>query len=213
MKTLRKRKHRWMILILSILLSICTNITAPHRLMLADAIGPDCETCQGSIITLEFLTPPKYFVGLSIDTSGYEGGGSFIDLIGIKSGEVIDAQPPYPDYPWDVEVEDGFAYAHGKAPVGGLILLLLEIKTESDNLTDPSTIQVRYVDEDGNQVGPMTFENIPTTLCENCGGVPGTPPTPTPEPNSLMLLIGAGLIGAGLTKFPRFKKCQAGPPR
>ena len=49
----------------------------------ADPIGPDCGTCQGSIYTLEYSGSPiattstteTFRITLTIDTSGYNGGG------------------------------------------------------------------------------------------------------------------------------------------
>src|SRR5437867_7900387 len=134
----------------------------------ADPIGPDCETCQGSIYTLESLgNPPELVIGddgsigyfpipdhylllLDIDTSGYNAGGSFIDLVGIGASATdasISATSNDRDwYDWGVEVNYDFVYGHGMIPVGGMLdwdLLL----TLPSGLTDSYTIKVRYVDD------------------------------------------------------------------
>jgi hypothetical protein len=66
----------------------------------ADPIGPICGTCQGSIYTLEYdpvpiattLTTETFRITLTIDTTGYDGGGLFIDTVAIKvSSQLIAA--------------------------------------------------------------------------------------------------------------------------
>ncbi|HJY81099.1 MAG TPA: hypothetical protein VKK81_08455, partial [Candidatus Binatia bacterium] len=64
----------------------------------ADSIGgpgSTCGTCQGSIYTLSYDGSPlpespndpaneTFRVSLTIDTSGYNGGGSYLDQVAIK---------------------------------------------------------------------------------------------------------------------------------
>src|SRR5690242_6945313 len=76
------------------LLVLSTNVTY------ADPIGPDCDTCQGSIYLLQYdpnnttvdgVTGDSiYDVFLTIDTSGYNGGGTFIDSVSIKVSSSVD---------------------------------------------------------------------------------------------------------------------------
>ena len=55
-------------------------------------IGPDCDTCQGSIYELTYdpdpvattATTKTWRITLSIDTSGYEGPGSYINTVAVK---------------------------------------------------------------------------------------------------------------------------------
>jgi hypothetical protein len=61
----------------------------------ADAIGPTCtgfddpeDTCFGNIYTLtyDFLGGDNYLFTLTIDTSGYNGQGDFLNAVAIKPG-------------------------------------------------------------------------------------------------------------------------------
>ena len=64
---------------------------------LADPIGPDCGSCQGSIYTLTYSGAPiatgggteTFRITLTIDTSGYSGPGSFLDTVAIKVSSML----------------------------------------------------------------------------------------------------------------------------
>lgn len=74
-------------------ISILVALLAIGSQASADPIGPDCGTCQGSIYTLTYdgtaladADPLKetFRITLTIDTTGYSGGGGFIDAAAIK---------------------------------------------------------------------------------------------------------------------------------
>ena len=58
----------------------------------ADPIGPDCDTCQGSVDTLRFDPTPvattastqTFRITFTIDSSAYTGGGVGIDTVAVK---------------------------------------------------------------------------------------------------------------------------------
>src|SRR5262245_21498903 len=65
----------------------------------ADPIGPDCGTCQGSTYTLNYDPTPlatiantkTYRITLTIDSSGYLGGGVGIDPVAVKVSSMLAA--------------------------------------------------------------------------------------------------------------------------
>src|SRR3989304_1582841 len=81
----------------------------------ANSIGPDCPTCQGSMYTLTnlglfgtFNGNDEYHFSLTIDTSGYTGGGAFIDSVALKVSSSIVGTPTLLEAPgggdaWTVE--------------------------------------------------------------------------------------------------------------
>src|SRR5690348_14019381 len=88
------------IVLTGVLLALSAGVTY------ADSIGPDCGTCQGSIYTLTWNgtndgTLNNYDITLTINTSGYSGGGLAIDSVAIKvasseAGGSVDAAPTTP---------------------------------------------------------------------------------------------------------------------
>lgn len=67
----------------------------------ATPIGPSCGTCQGSIYELSYTGTPvattatteTWEITYTIDTSGYDGGGSFLDVVAVKvSGQLVSAK-------------------------------------------------------------------------------------------------------------------------
>jgi hypothetical protein len=137
----------------------------------ADSIGPGCDTCQGSIYTLTWNgvddgTPNTYDITLTIDTSGYTGGGLAIDSVAIKvnnseTGGSLDAAPAtFANW----LVIDGGLNAGGcdgsgsgflcaqnttdPAAVGGTLFWTFDYITTGtpDTSALASSIKVRYVD-------------------------------------------------------------------
>lgn len=188
----------------------------------ADTIGPNCGTCQGGIYTLTNLglapldldtadgSFDTYRIALTIDTSGYTGGGTQIDEVAIKVSSSIDdaALVSAPGSASDWMLKSGGLNASGCSgsgsgfqcsdwilnsttanQVGGVLTWVFDIDVASALLTgtDAAAIKVAYTDSQNNKVGSLVSENI--TL-----GQP-TPTTPVPEPGTLSLLaLGAGFV-------------------
>jgi hypothetical protein len=186
----------------------------------ADSIGPNCGTCQGSIYTLQWALESTsggnstYDITYTIDTSGYNAGGLYIDSAAIKvSSSVPSATTTLDGAPGGIgnwTVVDGGINAGGCDGqgsgfecassggvlgafnhVGGTLIWVFDVTIPTGNLITSSmgaSIKARYVDANDGKVGALVSEDI--TL-QPSGGSP--PPPPVPEPASLMLL-GSGLL-------------------
>jgi hypothetical protein len=63
----------------------------------SDPIGPDCDTCQGGIYTLEYDPIPvatgagttTWEITLSVNSAAYTGGGTHIDTVAIKPASSV----------------------------------------------------------------------------------------------------------------------------
>jgi hypothetical protein len=205
----------------------------------ADPIGPTCDngnnTCQGSLYAITYSgtalpdSDPDnetFRIFLDINTTGYNGGGSFLTEVAIKvssASAFVDAALVSPASGW-TEVDgginasgcDGSGGGFACAKFTGLPADRLAVPdgtyewvfditvTNGDLFTDPlaSSIKARYVDANGGKVGDLVSENI--TL--QTGGCPPTVCLPqiVPEPTTLALLgialLGAGFVGTGRRK-------------
>ncbi len=179
----------------------------------ADPIGPDCGTCQGSLYTLTYSGSPisttstteTFRITLTIDTSGYSGGGSFLDTVAIKVSSMLVSASLF-DAPGGVgawtEVMgglnasgcsgsgSGFDCAGANStgvgvPTGTPYQWTWDLEMDTGSLfTDPfeASIKARYVDSLGEKVGDLVSENITLQI---------------PEPATLALL-GLGTAGLAL---------------
>jgi len=179
----------------------------------ATAIGENCATCQGSLFTLQYDADPvatsattqTFRITLTIDTTGYHGGGIGIDTVAIQvtnGGDGLGARSHLLWAPTALSnlrnfVNQGLARAgcssggsgfdcvrvatNGVIPrVGGLLVWKWDLEVERGTLaTGPSAanLRVRYVDSLRRKAGDLVCE--PITL-DPTGHV-------VPEPSSLGL--------------------------
>jgi hypothetical protein len=212
-------------------LAVAVAITLSTGISLADPIGPDCTTCQGSIYLLEYdpanttVDPGTgdniYDVFLTIDTSGYTGGGAFLDTVAIKISNSVDfttsslVAAPGGVGAWTLhngglsangcdDAGAGFLCATDgqTAPVPNATKYQWEFHYETADallLAGDSTVKARYVDANGTKVGDLVSEDITLQTCtagQDCGGGGGGGGS-VPEPGSIFLL-GSGLLLASV---------------
>jgi hypothetical protein len=180
----------------------------------AAPIGPSCGTCQGSTYDVSYSGVPISTTGatdtwqitLTIGTSGYNGGGSFIDSVAVKVSSALVSvdlvSAPGGIMNWvdllgglnakgctGTPGGSGFDCATAIAinpsvavPSGGAYQWVFLLEIESGGLftgVDLSTVKARYVDSHRSKVGALVSENL--TL------------TQVPEPGTAMLLF-AGVV-------------------
>jgi len=183
----------------------------------ATAIGPNCGTCQGSIYDLTYAPAPvattatteTWRITLTIDTSGYDGSGVYLNTVAIKvaadflAASLISAPGSLADW---VEMSGGlnaagcsgsgsgfdcvaFRAAIDVAPAvpGATYAWVFDIEVAGGDLftgTDEASVKARYVSGTGLKVGALVSENI--TL--------STYMTPhVPEPAAATLLVVAAV--------------------
>jgi len=182
----------------------------------ADPIGPSCGTCQGSIYTLQYGGSPisttgtteTFRITLNIDTSGYNGGGSYLDIVAIKASSSLIAATLF-DAPggagtwttWLGGVNANGCSGSGSGfdcaaawfiglpvPDATLYQWTWDVEIPTGTLfTDPfeATIKARYVDANHEKIGDLVSENITLQVI--------------PEPTSIALL-GAGLLALAIAR-------------
>jgi hypothetical protein len=184
----------------------------------ADPIGPDCSTCQGSIYTLDYGGAPisttadtgTFRITLTIDTSGYNGGGTKLNAVAVKVSSMLVGMSLY-DAPggagaWTTWMGGlnangcsgsgtGFdcAYAGNTdvAVPNGTYAWVFDLEMDTGALfTTPfsSSIKARYIDNAGVKVGDLVSEYITLQVI--------------PEPASAALL-GDGVLAIAIARRRR----------
>ncbi len=183
----------------------------------ADSIGPTCETCQGSIYTLTDALLSQsggnstYAITYTIDTTGYTGGGAFINTVAVKvtsfkyssmPGSFSLVQAPGGVANWTAQAGGlnangcdgsgaGFLCAQDDhtAPVPkGTYTWVFDITIPTGQLdtgSNGASIKAEYVDASGHKVGALVSEDL--TL--------STTPVPEAAPT---VLLGMALLGVGV---------------
>jgi hypothetical protein len=186
----------------------------------ATPIGPSCGTCQGSIYELSYSGAPiasdptpilgapngteTFRITYTIDASGYDGGGEYIDTVALKVASMfLDAtliSAPGGPAAW-VELFGGLNAAGcsgagsgydcvrwatflslAPAVPGGSYSWVFDILVPTGTLLgglDQASVKARYVDGAGVKVGALVSENV----------------TLTPEPGAVALFV-AALVAA-----------------
>jgi len=190
----------------------------------ADPIGPICGTCQGSTYQLTYsgsaepdadLLHETFRISLIIDTSGYNGGGSFLREVAIKVIANFNANESAvlfsaPSVFWVFDGKDdginnggcsgsgaGFICAEhsgsGETVPLGSYTWVFDVTVDNGTLfTDPfeASVKARYVDANGDKVGDIVSEPITLQVDEQL-------PPPIPAPATIVLL-GLGVLGLGV---------------
>jgi len=184
--------------------------------MLFAAIGQTtyADTFQGSIWSLTYSGSPlpdadttheTYEITLGVDTSGYTGGGSFLDQIALKvsnslSGASLVAAPggiaSWTLVPGGINASGcsgsggGFECADsvilGNTAVGGIYSWVFDLTMDNGALftgLNQASVKGRFVDALGNKIGDLVSENITLT-------------SPVPEPE-IYAMMGVGLALMG----------------
>jgi hypothetical protein len=178
----------------------------------ATPIGPSCGTCQGSSYELSYSGSPisttatteTYRITYTIDTSGYDGPGVYLDTVAFKvanalvSADLIAAPGGVPSW---TEMHGGLSAAgcsgtgsgydcvrfatqltNAPAVPGGIYMWIFDVEVSSGTLftgLDEASVKARYVGSGGAKKGDLVSENISLTN--------------VPEPGTALLLVFSSL--------------------
>lgn len=180
-----------------LLAALVSGLLAPSSE--ATPIGPSCGTCQGSIYDLSYdptpvattATSETWRITLTIDTSGYDGTGDFINTVAVKvSSSFLDANlvaAPGGVGAW-VEMTGGLANAGctgagsgydcvrwattlalAPAVPGGTYTWEFDVTVPTGGLFvdgAPSSVKARYVTASGARVGAIVSEDLQLSVPE-----------------------------------------------
>jgi hypothetical protein len=189
-----------------------------NSLVKADTIGgagSSCGTCAGAAYTLTYsglpisstATTQTFQITLNVNDSAYNGGGSFLNAVGIKvtdpadlvSASLVSAPSGFSLIPGTGLNANGCdggsggflcaeSSGNGVSVSGGPYNFVYNVTVDTGDLftgLNAASVKARYVDGQGNKAGALLSENI-TLQQTNC-----------PEPSSA-LMLGAGLLGLSL---------------
>ena len=185
----------------------------------ATPIGPGpvpCATCQGSIYEISTTVLPladidplheTWRITYTIDTAGYNGGGTHLDSVALKVSSGLFAaslfSAPGGTGSWNQVLGginasgcsgsgSGFdcveATSIGTSPVvpGGTYTWVFDLTMDNGALftgVDESSVKARYVDDAGTKVGALVSEGITLTI--------------VPEPSTALLVaLGGSILAA-----------------
>jgi hypothetical protein len=190
------------------LLLTLLSLSAPLSAARAAPLGPDCDTCQGAVFSLAYggspistsATSETFEITLSVDTSGYDGGGTLLQSVAVKvSPSLIAAQivggPQVGSWTEELGGLDangcsgngggfdcvGASTGDGVPVPAGIYVFVFQLEMATGSLLtgpDAASIKARFSDAAGEKVGALVSENI----------------TLVPEPGSALLLAGGLLV-------------------
>jgi hypothetical protein len=218
------------------MLAALASLTVGAGISRADILS-GCPSCQGATYQLQYNSANTKTIGgetiydvfLTINTSGYNGGGGYIRDVSIKISDSEDisnssiVSAPGGSGFWTLEAGglnaggcdgngNGYICAkdstHAPLPFNGSYTWEFDYAATGGLLTGSgkSDLKVEYTDAAGDKVGGLVSNPITLTACgtagaDSCGGV--TTQSAVPEPSSIALLCGILAVAGGAVRRKR----------